>query len=174
LFEDVPVSSRSAEDVYLNEVRNCTLYIALIGIEYGFEDNEGKSPTEREFDLAAELKKPRLIFVKDAHNKLRHPKMTSLLKRVDVQLVRRKFAETTELTSGIYASLVQYLLETKHIHTGPFDAAACQNSTIEDISAEKVGWFLQRARNMRQFALTNETPIVDVLSHLNLVVEMPG
>jgi len=168
LFEDVPVTSRNAEDVYLNEVRNCALYIGLIGFEYGFEDNEGKSPTEREFGLAKELKKPQFIFVKDAQNKLRHAKMASLLKRIDAQLVRRKFAETTELTSGIYASLVQYLLETKNIHTGPFDSTACQNSSIEDISADKVGWFLQRARNMRQFALSIETPVADVLSHLNL------
>ena len=57
LFEDVPVTSRSTTEVYLNEVRNCTLYLALIGVEYGFEDNEGISPTEREFELASELKK---------------------------------------------------------------------------------------------------------------------
>ena len=168
LFEDVPVKSSSAEEVYLNEVRKCTLYVALIGAEYGFEDNDGISPTEREYDLATELKKSRFIFVKDILAKDRHSKMTALLKRIESQLVRRKFAETTELTAGIYASLVQYLLETKNIHTGPFDATACQNSSLEDISEEKVVWFLQRARNMRQFALSNETPVADVLSHLNL------
>jgi len=32
---------------------------------YGYEDKEGVSPTEREYDLAAQLHKNRLIFIKD-------------------------------------------------------------------------------------------------------------
>jgi ATP-dependent DNA helicase RecG len=168
LFEDAPVASRSTKDVYLDEVRNCTIYVGLIGAEYGFEDNEGISPTEREFEEASKLKKVRFVFVKDVPGHARHTKEKSLLNRIDAQLVRRKFSQTTELISGIYSGLILYLLETKHIRTGPFDASACKDSTIDDISTEKVSWFLQRARSMRQFALSNEAPVTNVLSHLNL------
>ena len=67
LFEDVPAADRRADEVYLDEVRQCDLYLGLLGDDYGFEDEEGISPTEREFARATELHKPRLIFVKCAH-----------------------------------------------------------------------------------------------------------
>lgn len=34
------------------EVDHCTIYVGLFGNDYGFEDKEGVSPTEREFDRA--------------------------------------------------------------------------------------------------------------------------
>lgn len=53
LFEDVPAADRRADELYLDEVRRCNLYVGLFGNDYGFEDVEGVSPTEREFDLAS-------------------------------------------------------------------------------------------------------------------------
>lgn len=49
LFEDVPAADRRADELYLAEVRHCDLYVGLFGNDYGFEDAEGVSPTEREF-----------------------------------------------------------------------------------------------------------------------------
>ena len=66
LFEDLPASDRRADEVYLDEVDRCAVYVGLFGNEYGFEDAEGVSPTEREFDRATRQGKPRLIFVKGA------------------------------------------------------------------------------------------------------------
>ena len=53
--------------VYLDEVGRCDIYVGLFGRDYGSEDAEGVSPTEREFDRATELEKHRLIFVKGAN-----------------------------------------------------------------------------------------------------------
>ena len=50
LFEDVPASDRRPDQLYLDEVDRCDLYIGLFGNDYGTEDSEGVSPTEREFD----------------------------------------------------------------------------------------------------------------------------
>ena len=50
LFEDLPASDRRADDVYLDEVNRCAVYLGLFGQQYGFEDTAGVSPTEREFD----------------------------------------------------------------------------------------------------------------------------
>jgi hypothetical protein len=41
LFEDVPAADRRADDLYLDEVRRCDVYVGLFGNEYGFEDGEG-------------------------------------------------------------------------------------------------------------------------------------
>ena len=50
LFEDLPASDRRADEVYLDEVGRCAIYVGLFGQEYGYEDATGLSPTEREFD----------------------------------------------------------------------------------------------------------------------------
>ena len=57
LFEDAPASDRRPDELYLNEVETCDLYVGLFGDDYGTEDEEGVSPTEREFDYATVLGK---------------------------------------------------------------------------------------------------------------------
>ena len=64
LFEDVPAIDRRPDELYLEEVERCDLYAGIFGNSYGFEDTEGISPTEREFDRATEVGAHRLIFVK--------------------------------------------------------------------------------------------------------------
>jgi ATP-dependent DNA helicase RecG len=58
-FEDVPAASRHADEVYLDEVARCDIYLGLLGNEYGSEDGQGMSPTQREFDQATRLRKYR-------------------------------------------------------------------------------------------------------------------
>ncbi len=41
----------------------CDIYLGLFGDGYGFEDSQGVSPTEHEFNRATELHKARLIYV---------------------------------------------------------------------------------------------------------------
>ncbi len=53
--EDVVAADRRTDEVYLDELRRCNVYIGLVGSEYGFEDSEGVSPTEREYDEATRL-----------------------------------------------------------------------------------------------------------------------
>ena len=38
LFEDLPASDRRADEVYLNEVDRCGIYVGLFGSDYGRED----------------------------------------------------------------------------------------------------------------------------------------
>ncbi len=38
LFEDIPASDRSADDVYLEHVTRCDVYVGIFGSEYGYED----------------------------------------------------------------------------------------------------------------------------------------
>jgi hypothetical protein len=168
LFEDLPASDLRADDVYLDEVDRCGIYVGLYGNEYGSADREGVSPTEREFDRATAKAKVRLIFVKGAGDKGRHPKMLLLVRKAGAQLIRRRFTGSSDLTADLYASLVEHLERAGTLRTRPFDASVCPDATITDISEDKVRWFVSRARRERQFVLDENTPGVDVLTHLNL------
>jgi predicted HTH transcriptional regulator len=169
LFEDVPAADRHVEDVYLDEVRRCDLYIGLFGDEYGFEDAEGVSPTEREFDLATAEGKYRLIYVKGTDDGARHPKMRALIGRVSPQLIRRRFSTEDELRLAVYSSLVEHLERSGFVQALPFEEQVCSGATLEDLDAEAVRRFVRAARRHRHFPLPDETPIREVLTHLNLL-----
>ena len=83
IFEDVPAVDRRADEVYLDEVVSCDVYIGLFGKDYGYEDKDGISPTEREFNKATEQHKTRLIFIKSMDLQDCHSKMQALVRRVD-------------------------------------------------------------------------------------------
>ena len=63
LFEDLPASGRRADEIYLEEVDRCDIYLGVFANDYGYEDTEGVSPTEREFDRATVSAKERLVFI---------------------------------------------------------------------------------------------------------------
>ena len=59
LFEELPAKDVSAQQAYLTEVADTEVYLGLFGVDYGYEDAEGVSPTEREYDCATENHKYR-------------------------------------------------------------------------------------------------------------------
>lgn len=71
--------------------------------------------------------------------------------------------------SALHASLVEHLERTGALRTRPFDAAACPEATFNDLSAERLDWFLSRAREERGYPLPPGTPIATALAHLNLL-----
>ncbi len=168
LFEDLPATDRRTDDVYLDEVDRCGIYVGLFGNQYGAE-LEGISPTEREFDRATEKSKYRLIFIKETDDKARHPKMLKLIQWASGQLIRRRFTGIPDLTAQLYASLVQHLEDKGLLRTVPFDKAASRGASLADISEEKLRWFLGAARRERQFALAEDAPVEEALTHLNLL-----
>ena len=169
LFEEVPAADRRTDSVYLDEVARCDIYLGLFGNDYGYEDADGVSPTHHEFNHATQLQKYRLIFVKGADDTVRHPKMLALIRQAGNQLIRRRFATASELISGIYAALVQYLEDQELIRNGPFDAAPCRKATLADLDEERMATFLRRARRARGFPLPEEATTEELLTHLNLL-----
>lgn len=169
LFEEVPAADRRADELYLSEVALCDIYLGLFGNEYGFEDAEGVSPAQREFELATQRHKQRLIFVKGADDKQKHPKMQALIRLAGNELIRRRFVTPIELITAVYAALVQYLKDHELIRIGPFDGAACENATLVDLDPERMAWFLREARRARGFPLPEEATPLELLTHLNLL-----
>jgi len=47
LFEDLPAADRRADEVYLDEVDRCAIYVGLFGNEYGYEDTPEVTPEVR-------------------------------------------------------------------------------------------------------------------------------
>ncbi len=169
-FEDLPATDRRADEVYLDEVDRCAVYVGLFGNEYGFEDKNGVSPTEHEFDRATGGGKSRLIFVKGADDQGRHPKMRALIRRAGDQLIRRRFNGVPELTAALYASLVEHLAAKGLVQDRPFDEQLCPDATLDDLDPKAVAAFVRRARVERQFPLSDEAGLADVLIYLNLLL----
>ena len=169
LFEDVPATDRRPDELYLDEVERCEVYVGLFGRDYGTEDERGISPTEREFDHATALGKHRLIFVKGASDDARHPKMQALTDKAQAGLIRKRFSTAAELVSGLYTALVDYLDRKDLIRQGPFDASPCMGARLEDLDYERMTTFIRTARRARQFPLPEDTSAVDLLEHLNLL-----
>jgi predicted HTH transcriptional regulator len=168
LFEELPASDRRTDAVYLAEVDRCAIYLGLFGNDYGFEDAEGVSPTEREFDRATIQGKHRLVFIKGTDNQQRHPKMQTLIHKAGDQLIRRRFNTSDELNTALYASLVDHLESCGVIQNRPFDERPCSDATLDDLEVSKVTSFVRQARVGRQFPLAENAPLMDVLTHLHL------
>ncbi|MDR0296326.1 MAG: DUF4062 domain-containing protein, partial [Prevotellaceae bacterium] len=169
IFENLPAANHSVSAIYLKEVEKCDLYIGLFGKEYGYEDADGISPTEREFYFAAVHHKPRLIFITNHKPTERNPKELALIKKAEQLVVRKGFSSITELKAGVYASLVRYLEEMEYIRTAPFDATLNREATIDDLDAQKVKDFTALAGAKRNFPLSVDTSVETILTHLNLL-----
>ena len=171
LFEDVPAVEASPQQVYLNEVEMSDIYLGLYGNKYGYEDAEGVSPTEREYDRATELHKTRLVFIKSIDEENRHPKESALIRKVERDIVRKTFVDNEGLRTSVYAALVRYLEEKEIIRWQPFDAAFDTNATLDDLDEDKMHDFIVLARAKRNFPLPENSSPKKLLTHLSLIDE---
>ncbi len=169
LFEDVPATDQRPDALYLDEVEQCDVYVGLFGRDYGSEDAQRVSPTEREFDRAGALGKHRLIFVRGGASDTRHPRMKALIDRAQAELVRRRFRTSADLVAGLYAALVEYLEGRELLRWGPFDAAPCTDAAFGDLDRERMTAFIGTARRARQFPLADDAAPEALLEHLNLL-----
>ena len=172
IFENEPASAKSAQSVYLSQVAECDIYLGLFGCRYGYEDAEGISPTEREYDMATEECKHRLVFITRLQGrKKRHPKQAKLIAKAEQSVVRKSFSDYDELRSSVYESLVRYLEEQDYIRKLPFDASFCHGATLDDIDPEKVAHFVMLAKAHRGFPIPFSAGIPTILTHLRVMTD---
>ncbi len=133
IFEEVPANEYPTNHVYLKEVELCDIYLGLYGNLYRYEDKEGISPTEREYDLAASLHKSLLIYIKSIGEEKRHLKGTALIRKVEQDIVRKTFVDIDGLRTSVYASLIRYLEKKEYIRWRPFDASCDNGATLKDL-----------------------------------------
>jgi ATP-dependent DNA helicase RecG len=169
LFELLPASDQTADAVFLREVQFSDIYLGLFGKDYGFENKEGISPTEMEFNHATLHHITRLIFL--TNDSERHPKEQNLIAKAQEVVVRKKFSTIDELKSAVYAALVNYLLEKEIIRSGPFDAAHAEKASYTDMDPVRVKQFVRLAQGRRGFPLNETEPIENIITHLNLGID---
>lgn len=175
LFEDAPAKSKAAEPVYLGKVRESDIYIGILGQQYGSIGKGKISPVEAEFREAKNKHKTILIYIKGengVNDKKRDIGVQRLIKEIgDAQegFVRKRFNNTGRLTPLVYASLIEFLKEEDIVGRGAFDERICKEAKLSDIDKDKVRWFLKIAKATRKYPLKLETPVKDVLTHLDLI-----
>ena len=166
LFEETTAQNRSAQSVYLDEVRNSDIYIGLFGTEYGFEDAEGVSPTEREYDLATECDKCRLAFVKRASAHLRSPKERALIAKVEREVTRKSFSSLAMLKKMVYEALFRYLKDRDVVNVRPFDESYSLGVKIEDLDQDRIAAFVQMVRAAGKVTFAPGISTTEILSRL--------
>ena len=167
--EDVVAADRRTDEVYLDELRQCDVYIGLVGNEYGFEDSEGVSPTEREYDEATRLGLTRLVFVLEKSGIKRHHKEAAFLKKISSSIIRAKCDDPSALLLEIYASLDGLLVEQGTYTFLPFEATPCEGASLKDISRTKIREFIVAAKMKRGLPLAQTTPVEEFLRHFHLL-----
>lgn len=168
LFEDLPPADQRPDEVYLDMVKESPIYVGLFGNQYGrWRDENGLSPTEKEYRLATELRKRRLVLVKQGNDP--EPDMKNLINRAGDELVRKRFGNTEELLDLLHRSLIQYLRDEGVITTKEFDAQTYEGASFADMVPAKIRRFLELAKSERNYALSLDSSVETVLAHLDLL-----
>ena len=167
IFEELPAIDITAPQAYIREAKSCDIYLGIYGANYGYEDIEGISPTEREYDAAKENGSYRMIFIKQVSE--RQEKEAAFIHKVEQDVVRRSFTDNDELRSAVYAALVRYLEEKDYLHILPWDATCHRTATLDNIDERKVERFVNLAREKRSFPLSMADGKEEILRHLDLM-----
>jgi len=151
IFEEQPAQDTSAQRAYMDEVATSDIYLGLYGEHYGYEDTEGVSPTEHEYDTATNNNVYRIVFIKDVPT--RHAKEEHLIRKAESDVVRNKFCSFSELQTCVYAALVRYMVYKGILAGGPFDTSFHASATIYDLDKQKIASFVGLAREKRKFPI---------------------
>ena len=165
LFERAAAQNRSAQGVYLAEVRDSDIYLGLFGDEYGSEDAGGVSPTEREYDLASELGKYRIAFVKRAASK-RSPKERAFVAKVERDVTRKSFSSAASLRKAVYEALFAFLKDRNAVNVRPFDESTSLGVRIDDLDPDRVDAFVRMVRAAGKVTFPAGIPATEILSRL--------
>lgn len=175
LFEDYPAKDKSSEKAYIDEVRDCDIYVGILGYKYRIVTREKISPTEAEFREAQKKQKIILIYIKGENgtkDRVREKGVQKLIQEIKDPkkgYSYRRFNDIVELKNLVYESLIAFLREKGIVGRNAFDQRVCSKAKLSDIDENKIRWFLKVAREKRNFPLELTASVRDVLIHLNLL-----
>jgi len=164
IFEEANACDRSPKDVYLHEVEDCDIYLGLLGRKFGHEVGPGVSATESEYDLASKLGKTRLVFLKEVAK--REPEEQRFVEKVQKSVTRKSFADFEGLQLSVYGALIRYLEQSGYVRVTPFDASFDTGLTIDDVDQDKVGEYLQKARDAKKITIPENADVRWLLEKL--------
>jgi len=97
--------------------------------------------------------------------------MLALVRKAGGQLIRRRFSDIAELTGAVSESLADHLVSKGLVQDRPFEEQPCPGATLADLDPDSVSAFVRRAREQRQFPLSEAASLADVMTHLNLLLD---
>ena len=111
IFEDYPQPLRPNPKAYLDLLRQCQVYLLVIGSKYGADAGEGLSATHEEYRLAQQMQLPTLVCVK-GKDKNREEKEAAFFKEIlDARHTYSRF-ETEEQLLEIVGKRLREHIET--------------------------------------------------------------
>ena len=169
LFEDVPAKGRSPVDVYLDEVKGSDIYIGLIGSQYYGRNSVklGVSATEREYAAAVSAGVECWVYLSNVEK--RDKKAEALVKKVGSAATWAKYEGFPELRDAVFSSFVDFLDKRHLLVVSDFDVMACPQARMEDISAERVSWYLEMLHRHGKKSLPLDASPQKLLKHLGML-----
>ena len=169
LFEDVPAKGRSPVDVYLDEVKGSDIYIGLIGAQYYGRNSVklGVSATEREYAAAVSAGVECWVYLSNVEK--RDKKAEALVKKVGSAATWAKYEGFPELRDAVFSSFVDFLDKRHLLVVSDFDVMACPQARMEDISTERVSWYLEMLHRHGKKSLPLDASPQKLLKHLGML-----
>ena len=168
LFEECTAKAKTPQKVYLDAVAESDIYIGLIGNAYGNVDKDGVSPTEREYDKAAELGKDRLMFVK-ANDDNREDPERQFLGKVSGAVTWHSYDTAAKLSESVYDALYDWLRDNDLVTNKPFDLSTSRNVQLADLDKSRFEEYKVMVREAKKVRLGRENGLMDVLRKLQAV-----
>ena len=137
LFEYDGAKSQSADEVFINEVEYCDIYIGLIGSQYGDIYRHGYSATEYEYDTYMKKHADAYLFVKNVYT--RDDGSKSFLNRISKKHKYKEFNNPQELVEEVKKSILECIQEK--LNPGTFDVRLLKNSSCDDVDPRAIEIF---------------------------------
>ncbi|MFN6946842.1 MAG: DUF4062 domain-containing protein, partial [Cytophagaceae bacterium] len=169
LFEKLPAATHAPDKIYIDEVSTSDVYIGLLGQEYGYENEQGISPTEQEYNHACKMGVPRFIFIKGGNDIKRHPKEEAFIRKVGEDVSRKRFHTMEELKQEVNKACFTLLQQKGLFNHQGFDSSVQPNASLSDLDESKIQEFVRMAGEKRGFPLPSGSSPEKVLAHLNMI-----
>ncbi|MGB9200648.1 ATP-binding protein [Methanobacterium sp.] len=158
LFEEVPASRQRPDFTYLKEVKDSDIFIGILGKKYGNIDEEGLSPTEKEFKTFIEHNPHNdiFIFVKGSRDEIRDEKIEDLIGFIMNSVTYKRFDDLDDLKECITENLIIFFEEKGPGNTVPFDEKVHGDLDYSILVEEELIEFLQK----RAFKLHVDVPSI--------------
>jgi len=100
VFEHTPASAEPRAESYLRKVRECDIFILLVGSDIS-------NPVKEEYQTAVNHDKPCLVFLKDVE---RSAEAEAFINEINVKVKWAKFSTTDELQQQVQQAVVNQLI----------------------------------------------------------------
>jgi len=168
-FENLSANCQAPNIVYIEKVKQSQLYLALLGQEYGKEDENGISATELEYIQARVQHIDCVAFIKGKSSIERHEKEKTFISKIQYELSYKRFETSEQLIAEVNSACVTLLKDKGLIQLTSFDESSHSTAQLSDLDKVKIDNFVGLAQAKRGFPIRQGSAIEKILTHLHLL-----